>query len=128
MLSAPRGVTVPFPCETKGGRGENGRAGEASFPAHLMIAQDEDAGLRRRPPVSSVGRSFGMNSDQQVFTREELRERRALIVQKRKEKIENKKRTKAEQATELKARMILCVAIIITGGAILWWLDGRPSF
>ncbi len=93
-----------------------------------MIAQDEDAGLRRRPPVSSVGRSFGMNLDQQVFTREELRERRALIAQKRKEKMETKKKTKAEQATELKARMILCVAIIVTCGAILWWLDGRPSF
>ena len=38
-----------------------------------------------------------MNSDQQIFTREELRERRALLTQKRKEQMENKKKTKAER-------------------------------
>lgn len=105
--------------------------GEASrFPwLDPMTAQDEDAGPRRRPAASRfVGRSFGMNTDQQIFTREELRERRALLTQKRKEQKENKKKSKAEQAAELKARMILCVAIIIACGVILWWLDGRPSF
>eukprot|EP01044_Picomonas_judraskeda_P016624 COSAG03_NODE_2983_length_2310_cov_2.243781_2_plen_121_part_00 len=72
--------------------------------------------------------SFGLNSDQQVFTREELRERRALLNEQRREKAASKKKSAAERAVELKARMILCVAVIVASGVILWWLGGRPSF
>lgn len=92
-----------------------------------MVPQEAD-GPRRRGAVSSIGRSFGLNSDQQLFTREELRERRALLNEKRAENLANKEKTKKEQAAELKAQMVLCIAIIVAGGAILWWLDGRPSF
>ena len=93
-----------------------------------MVPQGADGPRQRTAKSSKVGRAFDLASDQQIFTREELRERRSLLTKQRAEKLANKNKTKAEQAAELKARMILCVAIIVACGGILWWLDGRPSF
>ena len=66
--------------------------------------------------------------EEQVFTKDALKERRAKFNRERKEKADTKKKTLKEQAAELKAQAILGVSTLVVGLAILWWLDGRPSF
>ena len=54
--------------------------------------------------------------EEQVFTKDELRERRAKFNSQRKDKAANKYKSAQEKAAELKAQLILGVATLLVGG------------